>query len=355
MPTFRRGEVVRILEARPGLQRVEVALADGAARAYVLTGLTGEVGPGERVIVNTTAVELGLGTGGWHVVHWSLDRDEFIAPGPGHIMKLRYTSLQADTGSAEEFHPVLGGADTIAGMPVVHVPLHSQVPAAVVGVRSVRPDARIAYVMTDGAALPLALSDLVAAMRDRALIDTTVTAGHAFGGDHEAVSAPAALLAARVAGRADVAIVAMGPGIVGTGSRFGHTGVEAPTWLSAAADLGGTPIAALRVSFADPRDRHRGLSHHSATALGRLGSARATVVLPAIGGDEERRLRTEIDEAGIAARHEVVTAPAPDVLGAFAGHGLAVGSMGRPASADPVLFLAAGAAGALAADRIPSR
>ena len=41
--------------------------------AYVLTQLTGAVAVGDRVVVNTTAVELGLGTGGWHVVHWNLD------------------------------------------------------------------------------------------------------------------------------------------------------------------------------------------------------------------------------------------------------------------------------------------
>ena len=155
MPTFRTGSVVRVLEARTGLQRVEVDLGAGPERAYVLTDLTGAVQPGERVVVNTTAVELGLGTGGWHVVHWSLDRTEFAEPGPGHILKLRYTSLQVDTGSAEEHHPDLAEADDLGGLPVVHVPLHSQLPAAVLGVRSVRPDARIAYVMTDGAALPL--------------------------------------------------------------------------------------------------------------------------------------------------------------------------------------------------------
>ena len=147
----------------------------------------------------------------------------------------------------------------------------------------------------------------------------------------------------------------MGPGIVGTGSTFGHTGVEAATWLDAAANLGGTPVAALRVSFADPRERHRGLSHHSATALGRLGSTRATVVVPAVGGDEETTVLADLDAAGIGARHDVVVTAAPDVLGAFATHGLTVGSMGRPASADPVLFLAAGAAGAHAAGRIPRR
>ena len=94
------------------------------------------------MIVNTTAVELGLGTGGWHVVHWSLDRTELSEPGPGHILKLRYTSAQVDTGSAEEHHPELAEADDLGGLPVVHVPLHSQMPAAVLGVRSVRPDAR---------------------------------------------------------------------------------------------------------------------------------------------------------------------------------------------------------------------
>lgn len=355
MPTFRSGPVLRILEARAGLQRIEVDLGSGPERAYVLTELTGAVEVGERVVVNTTAVDLGLGTGGWHVVHWSLDRTELSEPGPGHILKLRYTSAQVDTGSAEEHHPELAEADDLGGLPVVHVPLHSQLPAAVLGVRSVRPDARIAYVMTDGAALPLALSDLVAALRERNLIDLTVTSGHAFGGDLEAVGPAAALLAARVAGRADVVVVAMGPGIVGTGTRFGHTGTEAAVWLDTAAHLGGVPIAALRTSFADPRERHRGVSHHALTTLSRLAGSRSHVVVPAVGGDEERRIRADLEAGGVTERHDVVPGPAPDVLGAFAAHGLHVTSMGRPAAEDPVLFLAAAAAGAHAAGLTTNR
>lgn len=355
MPTFRQGRVLRVLEARPGLQRIEVDLGAGPERAYVLTEMTGEVATGERVIVNTTAVELGLGTGGWHVVHWSLDRDEFVHPGPGHIMKLRYTSLQADTGSAEEHHPDLSEADDLDRMPVVHVPLHSQLPAALIGIRSIVPDARIAFVMTDGAALPIALSDLVAALRDRGLVDTTITTGHAFGGDFEAVAPAAALLAARVAAEADLAVVAMGPGIVGTGSRFGHTGTEAATWLDVASALGGSPIAALRTSFADPRDRHRGVSHHTLTTLGRLVGSRIRVVVPEVGGAEEARIRDDLTGAGITDRHEVVVGPAPDVLAAFGEHGLHVTSMGRPAAEDPVLFLAAAAAGVHAARSLPNR
>jgi hypothetical protein len=102
MPSFRIGTVDSVLEARTGLQRVLVAIGEGEPeRAYVLTMLTGEVAPGNRVIVNTTAVDLGLGTGGWHVVHWNLERTEWHERGPGHVLKRRYTSRQADVGSAE--------------------------------------------------------------------------------------------------------------------------------------------------------------------------------------------------------------------------------------------------------------
>src|SRR6266545_4488454 len=124
-----------------------------------------------------------------------------------------------------------------------------------------------AYVMTHGAGLPLALSDLVHALRSKGLLDATVTCGHAFGGDFEAVSIYSALAVARHAARADAAVVAMGPGIVGTNTRLGFSGMEVGPILDAAAALGGAPIACLRVSFADTRARHAGLSHHTRTAL----------------------------------------------------------------------------------------
>ena len=143
---------------------------------------------GDRVVVNTTAVELGLGTGGWHVVHWNLARDDWREPGPGHVLKVRYTSLQADVGSTEEHEPGLAEFDDVGAMPVVVAGLHSQLPAVAAAFKDAAPEARLVYVMTDGAGLPLALSDLVAALTDRGLLDATVTCGQAFGGDFEAVS-----------------------------------------------------------------------------------------------------------------------------------------------------------------------
>jgi Protein of unknown function (DUF3866) len=187
MPSYRTGEVVRLLEARRGLQRVEVDLGSGPERAYALSQLTGPVELGDRVVVNTTAVDLGLGTGGWHVVHWNLERAGWSEAGPGHIIKGRYTSLQADVGSTEEHLESLAEVESIDGMPVVAAALHSQLPAVAAAFRDARPDGRLAYVMTDGAGLPLALSDLVADLCARGLLDATVTCGHAFGGDYEAV------------------------------------------------------------------------------------------------------------------------------------------------------------------------
>ena len=161
MPRFVTATVTEVLAERRGLQRV--ATDDG--RAYVLTDLVGPVAVGDRVVLNTTAVDLGLGTGGWHVVHWNLARDAWSQPGPGHIMKLRYTSLQVDTGAAEEAPPRPARRRSAA--------CRSWRARCTArwrwwrrSLRHLRPDARIAYVMTDGAALPLALSDLVHELRD---------------------------------------------------------------------------------------------------------------------------------------------------------------------------------------------
>jgi hypothetical protein len=344
MPTFRTGTVEEILLEREGLQRVVV---DGE-RAYVLTQLTGPVGVGDPVVVNTTAVELGLGTGGWHVVHWNLARDRLDQPGPGHIMKLRYSSLQVDTGAVEELEgAALAEADDLRRLPVVACGLHSQVPCVAAAFKRARPEARIAYVMTDGAALPIALSDLVADMRACGLVDATVTVGHAFGGDHEAITISSALLAVRHVIGADLAIVAMGPGVVGSATRTGFSAMEVGPILDAADRLGGRPIAALRYSDADPRLRHQGVSHHTRTALSIGTSARVNIGVP--GGPWGERVTSELRGSGLADRHRIVPVEGVDVVALLAQRGLHVTSMGRGPDDDPGFYAVAGAAGTLAA------
>ncbi|MEA2902119.1 MAG: hypothetical protein QOH36_2006 [Actinomycetota bacterium] len=317
MPSFRTGVVTAILAERAGLQKV---LVDGE-KAYVLTQLIGTVAAGDRVVINTTAVDLGLGTGGWHFVHWNLARESWSEPGPGTEMKLRYTSLQVDVGAAA----ATGGLD---GRPVVACALHSQVAGVAVAFARCAPGRGLVYVMTDSAALALAVSDVVADLRRTGSLTATVTCGQAFGGDFEAVSVPSALQAAATLGGADAVVVGPGPGVVGTGSEYGFGGVEVASVVDVAAKLGGRPIVAVRYSDADGRERHRGVSHHTTTALALAGSD-PLVAVPR-GGVFDGLEGVEVD------------VPADLDFGA-------VTTMGRGPSDDPGFFVWAAAAGVLAA------
>jgi hypothetical protein len=247
-------------------------------------------------------------------------------------MKLRYTSLQTDTGVAEEQGAV---PSDLGGLPVVACTLHSQVACVAAAFKHAAPESRLVYVMTDGGALPLAISDLVAAMRESNLIDATITAGHAFGGDLEAVNMASALALARHRLGADAVVVAMGPGVVGTGTELGTTAIEAAWVLDTTVALGGTAILAVRVSLADLRPRHVGVSHHSTTVL-RL--ARPGVHVPVTPGLDL-----------VAPGHTVEVVDAPDMALVLGAHHLRVTTMGREPEDDPAFFAAAGSAGTYAA------
>ena len=180
-------------------------------------------------------------------------------------------------------------------------------------------------------------------LRERQLLDATITCGHAFGGDYEAVSVAGALAIARHVVHADAAIVVMGPGGVGTATRLGFSGIEMGAVLDTAVGLGGVPIAAVRYSDADPRERHAGISHHTITALTTATRTRVTVALPE---------GLDVDPAPLA-RHELVRVPSVGIVARMEAHDLDVRSMGRPAADDPWLFECAAAAGTVAARQLP--
>ncbi|HUQ39357.1 MAG TPA: DUF3866 family protein [Acidimicrobiales bacterium] len=337
MPRFRTGTVTAITSERDGLQRVEV----DRRPAYVLTRLIGPVAVGDAVVVNTTAVDLGLGTGGWDVVHWNLARDEWDQPGAGHVMKLRYTSLQIDAGVAEEAEGYTPPTD-LGGVPVIACALHSQVACVAAAMADTAPGARLVYVMTDAGALPLALSDLVADLRDVGWLQATVTVGQAFGGEHEAVNLRSGLDVARAVAGADVIVVGTGPGVVGTGTRHGFSGLEVAGIIDLAGSGGGRPVVALRWSDADSRPRHRGLSHHSLTALAYAHHG-ATVAVPEGYPAPE-----------LGAPHRIIETEVPDVGAMLDDAGLRVTTMGRGPEEDPGFFDFAAAAGVVGAGLLSS-
>lgn len=348
MPSFRTLTVVAVLHERPGLQRLR--LHDDST-AMAISQLVGEVAVGDEVVVNTTAVDLGLGTGGWHVVHWNLARRELHLPGPGHIMKLRYTGSQLDSGAAEEgvdrpsasTSSAGGVLPDLGGTPVLVGSLHSQVGVAAAVLHDLDASVRVSYVMTDGAALPLVISDLVAALRDRSMLVGTITAGHAFGGDLEAVSVASALQLAVEEQRADIVVCSMGPGVVGTGTTLGTTAVEVASILTVAHQLGARPVMMVRASDADGRSRHQGVSHHSTTALA-LTPVAVDVPCPA-----ELRDRLAAGVASTSPHRLIVTEP-PDVEAVLGRVGLQVTTMGRGPRDDELFFRTVGSAAVHALD-----
>jgi Protein of unknown function (DUF3866) len=254
--SLRRGAVTAVLERHEGLARIEV---DGEPCIAYPT-LTGPVALGDEVVVNTQARTLGLGSGGFDVLYLNLTRGLGLAPEPAaHVVKLPYTPAQVALPHAEESGPAGFRLD---GMPVVCCSVHSQV-APVCAALAGR---RVAYVQLEGGALPLALSDSVRALRERALVAATASVGACFGGDVECVSPWSALAWAKAADH-DVAVCSVGPGIVGTGSRLGHGGLAAATAANATIGLGGRAVVAARISEADDRERHQGVSHHTRAVL----------------------------------------------------------------------------------------
>ena len=347
------GRVASIEEDRPDVQRVVVDTAAGARRAVVYPALTGRAQVGDCVTLNTWAVELGLGTGGVDFVVEIHRADEVSADPPGHIMKLRYTPHQLPVLAAEAqespHHDAVAGFTSLDTTPVVCAELHSQIaPICAAAKCETRGKARIAYVMTDEAALPIAFSRLVGSLVDRGLIDATVTVGQAFGGNYEAINLYSGLAVARVVARADIIVVSQGPGGAGTGTPLGFSGVGQGVALNAAAALNGTPIAVARLSFADARVRHFGLSHHTVTVLERIAMSPALVPLPRLPDEQRRYLARSIERRELAEAHEFVTVDAEAGLAALADSGVRVQTMGRAPAEDRVFFLAASAAGLLA-------
>jgi hypothetical protein len=317
-----------------GTDPLLVRIGDRERPARADRSLVGELREGDEVIVNVEAHDLALGSGGFDVVHVNLTRG-LDAPGADEAaaMKLNYSSIQHSVDPVESL-PEDGGRRPI---PVLVLSLHGQLaPAAWAAARAVD-GTRVGYIQTAGGALPGALCEDVAELRRRDLLCDHVTAGPAYGGEREAISVAGALAAAAGPVGWDAAIVGPGPGIVGSGSALGHGGMAALDSAHAALALELETLVAPRMSSADPRQRHRGLSHHTETVL-RMLLGPVRVPVPAGDGAALDRLREACGE-----KHEVLVREAPS--DEYAASGLPATHMGRSIDQDPLFFSAALAAG----------
>lgn len=342
-----------------GAYECAVLLDDGSTgQAIAYYRLLGTLAVGDRVLLNTTAVDLALGTGGKHFVVTRVDADTVPSgvaleqQSGGHLMKLRYTPLQCDVLACEApespFHTTMSRVTSLENIPVVCCGLHSQVPIVAATIKAHAPHLRIVYVMTDQAALALELSGIIAGSVERGIIDATVSCGQAFGGQFEAINLHSGLLAACHLGAADVIIVGIGPGVAGTSTPFGHGGVAQGEAINAAASLQGRPIACLRMSSGDKRERHQGLSHHTRCALETVALASAMMPLPYIDDKHfEQKVEQQLESLSNNAGHRAFQFD-HKIFDSSSLQGLHVTTMGRDFTQDALFFEAAAAAGTVA-------
>jgi Protein of unknown function (DUF3866) len=351
------------LDLRRGVVVAEAPLVveiDGERRpAWADEVLLGSMREGDEVVVNAAALDLGLGSGGFDVVHVNLTRGlGGGVEGDAQVMKLNYSSLQhpvEPVEGAEHLEQGGEGAGASAAaredIPVAVLPLHGHLAPAAWAAAQARPGIRVGYVQTGGGALPGSLSRDVVELTERGLLCGHITAAPAYGGEHEALSTVGALDAAATALGWDAVLVGPGPGIIGSDTEFGHGGMAALDSAHASLSLRLPTIISPRLSSGDPRERHRGLSHHTATVLEILlapvivaiPESAAGAVSRAEGADE---VLSQIVAAG-SGRHSLRAAPVD--LEGYASSGLPTTTMGRSLSEDPLFFEAPSAAGALVA------
>lgn len=329
-------------------------------KAINYPSLTGPAKEGDQLLLNTTALRLGLGSGGYHLVIVNLSSPLQELKGPGHIMKLRYTPLQLKVQAIEEERPELFSLSSLEGLPVVVTSLHSHLLPFVFGfLEGGGEDLPIAYIMSSGGSLPLSWSDTVSLLKEKNLIKGAITSGETYGGDIEAITIYTALLAAKKVYEARAILVSMGPGHVGTGTELGFSGAEMASILDAISALNGDPFFVPRLSFADERGRHVGLSHHTITLLGELSHSRATVILPTLQGEKGRSLERALLSTDIPARHRVIFIPEKDIQQVMEKYGEKYGAtfttMGRGVDEDPEFFQAPLLAGFYLGDRLQGR
>ncbi|UVI34384.1 DUF3866 family protein [Brevibacterium spongiae] len=370
---WRKGIVTAIRSTRPGYTDVDVELDQAlpdtdvtSIRAVAYTDAVGQPSLGDTVLVNVSALAKRLGTGGFGLIVALPDAlPEDPPEGPGHLVKDRYSPLQTMVLGVDdqesEHHAVLAEAEHLDGMPVVVADLHSALPAIIAGIRAVDPGLRVAYVLSDGAALPAPFSQAAAGLKEAGWLTGTISTGQSWGGDLEAVTIHSGLLAAKHVMGADITIVAQGPGNLGTGTKYGYSGLVTGDHLNAAALLAGRPVGLLRMSNADARGRHFGISHHSLTPLREIARPGMIVPVPDFSTlTEAERAEMDPDPAVVAdvvgaqlgglAMHDLVDVDLGGLWAALRSSPVGLSTMGRKLPADAASFLAAAAAGRCAAE-----
>ncbi|USG63606.1 DUF3866 family protein [Brevibacillus ruminantium] len=357
------GVVKKIVKQNQSMQVVEVLIPGSGLIEQAISYAREQYQEGDVLLLNTTAVRLQLGTGGYHIVVGKCGGTSGADVYPsvwGHAVKMRYSPWQIAVDAVEEqqspYHALfLDEEASLSGTPVVIGELHSMLPAVAAAIKHAAPHLQVVYVMPDAASLPLGLSHQVDHLQKKGIVNNTITTGHAWGGEWESITIHTGLLAARLVAKADIILCILGPGVAGTGTPFGFSGMELAEVIHATSLLGGTPFFIPRISFSDPRERHLGVSHHTVTLLKRFTLRPVLLPLPIWNDERDIHISAQLKGIDQQTAHLLLPQPAPietelEVL--ERKYSLHFSTMGRNWRQDPSPFQAAVLAGRLAAQCI---
>lgn len=351
MIRIRKGIVRDIITRNERIAIVNVSYDDVIQKAFNYNFLSGDVQIGDSVYLNTTATYMELGSGGYDFIIINETRGSNIdAPIGGNIMKLRYSPYQikcfnADDANSKYFEDIRK-FKSLEGMAVICGELHSMLAPVACTLKYLDRNIRIAYIMTDGGSLPIDFSFTVERLKSKGIIAGAITSGHSFGGDIESVNIYDALIAAKIVLNCDTAVVTMGPGITGTGTKYGFSGIEQGHIIDAVNTLKGVPVVIPRISFADKRARHRGISHHTLTVLSEIAKTSSYVVFPEIQKEKQDYILQQLNGTNIGTKHNVKFINGDTIFDAVKYFNINCSTMGRGIKDDGDFFRSCGSAAA---------
>lgn len=345
---FQKAIVNKVGKSSEVLQEVFLEIDHPCKRALNYPLMSGIVNEGDTVIVNTTACTLNLGTGGYHyiIANYRGEKQDLI--NIGHGMKLKYTPNQINVLFAEEtagpLHKEFQSKLNLDGKPIFVGELHSMLTPICAHLKyRTHGKMKVACIITDHGALPAWMSKSINLLKNKGLLDKVITIGNAFGGDYECVNIYTALQLASNILDMEAIVITMGPGIMGTGTPFGFSGLELGLYLDLCYAKGGDVFYAPRISFKDLRDRHYGISHHFLNIFRDIVQNPIPIILPIMRSKKMQLAFKQLRHWDLIDKHPIHLRDGKDIAKSLLKFQLEPRTMGRNITEDPEFFYGLGA------------
>lgn len=349
MIEYKSAKVIDIYSLDENVDEVILDIEHNCKKAYNYKKMTGSVDIGDRVLVNTTACSLKLGTGGYHFIIANLDNLEKQMNNWGHGMKLKYTPQQVHISFCEEkdspYHSLFQNTLKLKGKIVYIGELHSMLPPLCAYLKYNKRNIKICCIITDHGALPVFFSKNIRNLKFLGLLDKTISIGNAYGGDYECVNIYTGLQMAIDILKADITIITMGPGIMGTSTPFGFSSLEMGFYINFIKNKGGEVLYIPRISFEDPRERHYGISHHTLNVLSYIVDVPIPIVLPIMEKNKVKFVMKQLKDYGLVNRYPVIFRSGRAIVNSLRYFNLNPDTMGRGLREERDFFYALGAVG----------